>query len=72
MTQDDPDARADQALEEMEERRDRLDSEISHAKEHLVENRGEDVHPDVLEGAIGRDPENTEEPEADGTPKGWA
>ena len=72
MTPDDPTERADRALEEMEERRDKLGSEISRAKEHLVENRGEDVHPDELDGAIGQNPEDADEPEAGGTPKGWA
>lgn len=72
MTPDDPTAAADRALEEMEERRDRLDSEISRAKEQLVEQRGDEVHPDELEGAVGKHPEDADEPEAGGTPKGWA
>jgi hypothetical protein len=71
MTQDDPTARAERDLEDLERRTERLAGEIADAKEQLVENADDSVAP-AIEGAIGDEPENTDEPEAEGAPKGWA
>jgi hypothetical protein len=70
---DDPAAAADRDLEDLEERTEKLGSEISQAKADLVDPGGDSKLDNEVEGAVGDHPERSDdEPEAEGAPKGWA
>jgi hypothetical protein len=62
---------ADQAeadIADLEERTEALGDEVAELKSDDYE----DKLKDQIEGAIGEHPEDTDEPEAEGAPKGWA
>ena len=59
---------AEQDIADLEEKTEALGDTVAELKSDDYE----DKLSDKIEGAIGENPEDTDEPEAKGAPKGWA
>lgn len=69
---DDVAADAERELEDLEQRTEQLTGEIQQARTDLIDNGGDTKIVREAKGAVGDDPEDADEPESSGTPKGWA